>query len=173
VVAESVRPLTMKTTELLAVVGIAGTLLGTLVGVAATLYLEVGRRRREDRTRFHSDLYQHCVELYVASILWADRMHLAAGRPDYDEWSLIDRLMTAYAHVRMVAGPELMEAAARLVNQCIEHDPADDPENKELSKAVEDVREGFADAAHNEFGVPIDPGRVRSFLAHFIRAREG
>ena len=154
----------MKMTELIAVVGIAGTLLGTLVGVGATFFVEVSRWRRDDHARLHSELYKRCAELYNASVLlvvWAQMPDLSAAQPDQTEWSLINKLLTASTHIRLVANRELSDAAVTLLNKCLEFDTADDPRDEELNKTLEDARDAFAEIASKELGVKIDGGSRR------------
>jgi len=127
---------------------------GSLVALGGNYWLETKRWKREDQTRFRSELYHQCVEFYMASHDWRLETALEAERSD-DARALNDRFLTALAHIALSGPLPLRKAADKLAQAATKVNPEHKYKFTKEWREAEYARERFAEVARTELRIEL------------------
>jgi len=154
------------TTEIISLLGIVGTLLGTLTGTGLQFLIERRRWRREDQTRFRIDLYTACMNLYYRGqhaverpetqelIDSADYAGVEAGFTDARKEAVVEAFWKATTRITLLGSTTLRNATEKFVvavTAIVYEGKADEERYRSYQKATE----RFLHAARAELGVDI------------------
>jgi hypothetical protein len=137
----------LETTEIIALIAVGGTLIGTLGGAILNHFLSKGK---EDEAR-KWESKQSAYEEFTALTLLPDRFH------ETDEH--FEQLARALAGIDLYAAPDVRRAAKRAYNLELERDKhteeseeEESEEYKKLDADLEKARGEFKNAARKELG---------------------
>ncbi len=156
----------MGTTEIISLLGIVGTLLGTLAGTGLQFFIEKRRWRREDQTRFRIDLYAACMNLYYlgkhaverpetpALDLWDSAAEGTSEFTGADKDALVEALWRATTRITLLGSTTLQGATQHFVEAVIPivHEGKADAKRY---RYYQEASERFLRAARAELGVEI------------------
>jgi len=157
---------TVGTTEIISLLGIVGTLLGTLAGIGIQFLIEKRRWRREDQTRFRDDLYTACMNLYYRGKHAVERPEtqefLDAG--DYaglgaeftgaDKDALVEALWKATTRITLLGSTTLRVATEHFVEAVVPF-VLEGEADEERYRSYQRASDRFLHAARTEIGVDI------------------
>ena len=142
----------MGSAELISLLGIAGTLLGSFGGIGLGFLIERARWRREDRTRFHSDRYKS----YTAFIENAEKLTLI---PNGEEGEAGSVFFAAFAQIQLLGTTEVREAAQNIMG-ALGHARHEGENPIERMGKLNSPIEAFVVAARKELDIPADDGSL-------------
>jgi hypothetical protein len=151
------RKLVLGATEIVSLLGIAGTLLGTLAGSGLQFWIERRRWRREDQTRFRNELSQNCVDLYYNATLAISVAENPEQHSDLlgpKEEHLI-AVMLAFSRIELLGSASLDRAASEftdVVLRVAEQGQFDDETRRTHRQALRSFRE----ATRQELGLNLE-----------------
>jgi len=157
---------TVGTTEIISLLGIAGTLLGTLAGIGLQFLIEGRRWRREDQTRFRDDLYTACMNLYYRGqhaverpetqelIDAADYAGMGAEFAGADKDALVEALWKATTRITLLGSTTLRDATEDFVEAVVPI-VLEGKADEERHRSYQGASERFLHAARTELGVDI------------------
>jgi hypothetical protein len=130
--------------EIIALIGVLGTLAGTIVGTALNYVLT---KRREDETR-RRGTKQQAYEEYAALALLPDRF--------FDEDQHPEQYVRALSRMDLYGGGKVRKAARRMFDLALERNNKQpgSSEYESLTAQIELARTEFLDAAREELGYP-------------------
>ena len=160
----------MGTAEIISLLGIVGTLLGTVAGtVLQFLIKKQRRRRREDQTRFRTDLYAACMNLYYLGKhaverpetptlgLWDSDGEGTSEFTGADKDVLVEALWRATTRITLLGSTTLHDATQHFVEAVIPivHEGEADEERRRYYQGASDR---FLRAARAKLGVELRRG---------------
>ncbi len=149
-------------TVLGALLGIAGALLGTVVGAVLQYWLEKHRWLRDDQTRFREDLYQSCVSIFhhgtfaIAIAEDPEKAFTGAGEPNEH----LMKVMEGRSRVNMLGSASLSLAAEEYINVVVamaEGSRFDDETRQKLGQTAT----AFVGQTRTELGISIGERPLR------------
>jgi hypothetical protein len=146
------------TTEIISLLGIAGTLLGTLAGTGLQFLIERRRWRREDQTRFRNDLYKACMDLYyhthVAVTIAGDPEDPVAEEHFGAKEDHFEPVAENYSRIKMLGSTSLEQAASDFYVAFVDI-VEEGKTGEETERTYRQARTSFVDEARVELGVEI------------------
>ena len=148
------------TTEIISLLGIAGTLLGTLAGTGLQFVIERRRWRREDQVRFRNDLYNACLAFFYHANTAIIRLSNRGDSESQDSEIAgpliphLQELLVNRSRIAMLGSKSLNDAAFRF------HAVADKldqgaPFTAAIKREYDEARTAFIDEVRKELSVEI------------------
>lgn len=105
----------MGDTEIIALLGIVGTLIGSFGGIGLGYLIEKSRRRYQDLTRFHEER----LPSYAKFLDAATSLSIASKHKSIDAEAAKWKMAVALVHIQLFSSPPVRAAADKLSGEAL------------------------------------------------------